>query len=191
MAQLFITFALLFGSGIIGYFYAWSSWQDFSKLREASQNATSVSSELDELDKNRNDLLATINSVSKEDNTRIDESLPTSPRTGELLVFLENLSLKHGVTLRRVDLTVPPEEKPVETKSSQPRPTGNVVKSIGGVKIFPITLELVATYDTFKTLLDDLERSLRIIDIQSVTFSAPSTLSDKMNFSLKGKTYYQ
>lgn len=192
MAQLFISLALFFGSGIIGYFYAWPAWQEFSNLRQESENAATISSELDELGKNRSDLLSTINSVSKEDNERLTEALPPGPHSGELLVFLENLSIKHGVTIRRVDLTAPQETKVQDTKSSQPRPgTVPTKASDGTIKEFPVTLEIVGTYDAFKAFISDIERSLRIIDVQSITFSAPSLIDSKINFSIRGKTYFQ
>ena len=193
MAQLFITLAILFGSGVIGYFYAWPSWQDFSHIRQESENATTISAELDELGKNRSDLLSTINSVSKEDNDRISEAMPTGPHSGDLLVFLENLSIKHGVTLRRVDLTAPQDAKAGgEQKTSQPRPGVAPVKTENStIREFPISLEIVGTYDTFKAFLGDIEHSLRIVDIQSITFSSPSLTDSRMNFSLRGKTYFQ
>lgn len=187
MAKIFITIILLFGSGVVGFFYLLPSWNEFQGIRKETDDLRNISAELDELTQKRKDLLDAINTVSRDDLKRIDSALPQGPKSAEFLVLLENLTNKHDLVLKRVDLASTAELK---TAGSQPKPSGTPTVSASTVKEFPLSISVTGSYESFKGFLKDLEKNLRIVDILTLSFTSQGK-NDQYDFSLKGKTYYQ
>jgi|SRR3989344_1302298 len=187
MPRIFTTLTLLTASFIAGAFYLRSSWNEFSALGEENENLRNISAELDELIDNRDALLQTINSVSSQNLKKTDRALPQGPKSSELLVLLELFANKNKVSLKRVDLASAQELK----AGSQPRPGGATTLPTGGtVKDFPVTIEVVGSYDAVKNYLRDLEKNLRIIDIQNVSFVTPGKETE-FDLTARIKTYFQ
>lgn len=185
MARLFIIIILIFAAAVIGVFYLRPQWQQFQTLRKESENLRNIAIELDDLIQNRDALLKAINTVSRQDLQKIDQALPQGPRSAEFLVLLETLANRNNIVLRQVDFI-----GASEPQSGQPRPGGAITApSTSTVKEFPISMNVSGSYEAFKSFLRDLERSLRIIDISSISFS--SSGKDQFEFSIRGKTYYQ
>ena len=185
MPKLFITIILISGSLLIGLFYLRPQWQQFGALRQEAENLRNISAELDELIQNRDALTKIVNTVPKTDLGKIDLALPSGPRSAEFLTLLEALAQKNRVALKQVNLTEPSLEA-----RGQPRPGGTV--SMPGANTFrelPTTLNASGSYESFKSFLKDLERNLRIIDVESISFSGGG--NNQLDFNIRGKTYYQ
>lgn len=185
MSKIFITLILFLGSLVIGSFYLVPQWRQFSALQTETENLREISAQLDELISNRDALTKTINAVSRADLAKIDLALPQGPHSADFLVLLETLAKKNQVILKQVNLS-----ETAGGTGGLPKPGGSV--SLPGASAYqelPITLNINGSYDSFKAFLKDLERNLRVIDIQSITFGGSSTNQFELN--LRGKTYYQ
>ncbi len=200
MPRFFLTVLLLLGSVATGLFYLQPEWIRFQKLRGETEILRQISTELDDLVKNRDLLLEAINSITKDDRDRIEKALPKGPHSGDLLVLLENLAAKNRVKLQQLDITIPAgSRRPSETTRlpKQPLPgPSNASEIVPAFSTMPLTLTLAGTYEDFKTILADFENNLRLIDIQDITFGAPAGTGDKnlkqdTNFILRAQTYYQ
>lgn len=186
MPRIFITIILIFGSIVLGAFYLRPQWQEFANLRIETEDLASVSSELDELIANRDTLIQTINSVSKDDLTRVNSALPQGVKSAEFLIMLEALANRNRVTLKQIDIS-----SASVNKSGQPRPGGAIAAPAKGtIQEFPISLSVSGSYEAFKEFLRDLESNLRLVDILEITFNS-SGRAGNLDFSLRGKTYYQ
>jgi Tfp pilus assembly protein PilO len=53
-----------------------------------------------------------------------------------------------------------------------------------------LSYEVTANYQSFLAFLREIERSLRIIDIHELSFSAPEGAADIMEFSIRANTYW-
>jgi len=193
MPRLFIIIILFFGAAIIGLFYLVPEWKKFSDLRQEIEGWNDLSVELDELIQNRDALIETINTIPQDNLKRLNTSLPEGPNSSNFLVVLENLSVTHGLILKRVDLaSFVQTQTPPAAGVAQPKPSSLIFSetSAKAVKEFPINLNLEGTYDAFKTFLSDLEKNTRIIDIQEISFSS-SVKAQNYEFFIKAKTYYQ
>lgn len=193
MPKILITLVLLFATAVTGFFYLKPAWNEFKSLRKESDNLSNISAELDELIENRDDLVNSINTVSKEDLERVNRALPEGPRSADFLVLLEAIGKRHSVVLRRVDLIGTDAAEVPPAGGGQPRPGVSIPKApqnTSGIQEFPFTLEITTTYETLKSFVNDLEHNLRIIDILAITFVPPGK-PEPFNVSIKGKTYYQ
>lgn len=190
MPRLFITIILLFGTGVTGLFYLGPEWQTFRSIQKEINSLSRISSELDEIAEERDTLIELINTISAEELARINKSLPQGAHAADFLVFLERLSAEHGIVLKSVDLASFTEEK--RDISGQPTPGGAILTPAPSQKIkeFPVTIQVSGTYESFKTFLENLEKNLRLIDVDSFSFTSQGD-AKIIDFSIKAKTYYQ
>lgn len=115
--------------------------------------------------------------IENESINKVYESLPNNIDIPGILVQMEKLTLKNDVVLLAIDIN---EETLPTTEAAQQSPSKIIKKA-------KISLNLQGTsYESFKGLLNDLEYNLRIVDIDSITFSP-----DFKSISINLVTYYQ
>ena len=209
MSRTLFSIIFLIGALIIGVFYAWPQWTQLSDTSRAIDGLTAVSRQYDDLIKNRDALLASINSISKDNLDRLDQALPLGANASEFLVALESYTTSNGVVLKRVDLTSAVEgakpsaspapasgTRPVQNPApSQPKQQPGILGTIssGGEKAvgeLPFSIEVAGSYSALKKFLAGLERNIRLIDVSEISFAAPTKADDPMDVTLKAKTYY-
>lgn len=192
MTKNFITTILLLATLLIGVFYLFPGWNNFRTLRDETKNLQDTSNELDNIIDKRNTLAATISSVSKEDLARIDQTVPTGPQATTLLVMLDQAASKYSLRLKQTEIeTVQSKVKVGAPLGGQPTPRGpTVITQKNAYNEFSFSITLVGSYESFKSFLGDVEKRLRIIDIQGITFH-PSEKINAVEFSVRAKAYYQ
>ncbi|OGZ96737.1 MAG: hypothetical protein A3J10_03630 [Candidatus Sungbacteria bacterium RIFCSPLOWO2_02_FULL_54_10] len=198
MPRIFIAVILFAATLLLSVFYLRPEWDRFQTLRTDVAELEQISSEFDELIANRDKLLSLINSISKENLGRVDRMLPQGPHASDFLVSMEALTIQNSVALRRIDLVSPEGDKsdaqPQRTGAGQgtPRPAGAVSspRPVKEVQSLPFNLQVAGSYASFKKFLADMERNLRLIDVENISFSA-SGKGEISDFTLKAKTYYQ
>lgn len=117
--------------------------------------------------------VAAAQSVAPEILTKVDQALPREASVPDLLVQLSSAAAGTGVVLSNIVF----------------EGVSKVPVSGGGVKPINLTLTVSARdYATFKNFLRALETSLRVFDVQTISFSGFGT--DKVNFNLQIKSYY-
>ena len=190
MPKLLIAIFLLAGAALTGYIFLYPAWQEFQSLRQENLELQQESAEFDFLTQKRDALMKEVNSISKEQREALDKAIPTGAKAAEFMVDLEAITKKRGMALKRIDLA-----GTVEVKASAPgqpvtsrTPAAELTKKT--VLEFPVGLNIAGSYEAFKELLQDVEKNLRLIDIQDISFVAPAK-SDTFDFNLKIKTYFQ
>ncbi len=101
------------------------------------------------------DFLTYYTAISDENKARAASVMPLDADNPGLIVQLDNIARGHGMVLSSVDMVV--DEKSV---TQYGRKTIRISVSVEG-----------GGYDQFKLLLNDLEHSLRLFDVQSIIFS--------------------
>ncbi len=116
------------------------------------------------LEKQRNDLLLKYNSVEKSDIERLEKMLPANPDNVKLILEIDALAKTQGLSLQNVKI------KSSETDAKSKPATTKVNADIG-----TLTLEFttVGPYPGYVKFVNILEKNLRIMDVQKVTFLAP------------------
>ena len=193
MPRAFITLVLLLGAILIGVFYLRPEWQRFQELRVSTERLQQLSSEFDELIKNRDAFVDLINTVSKTDLDNIDKALPKGSQAGEVLVTLENFVGRHGMSLQSIGLTGGSE--PVSKTSSSPSIGSASAVSVSApasvIREFPVDLNIKGQYDSLKNFLLEIEKNLRVTDVASLSFGSLKDANERVGFSLRVKMYYQ
>lgn len=105
---------------------------------------------------------------------KIKSALPEDPQPIVFYDFLQKSTSRSGLVLKSINYDLPGSES-----------SGNQ-----GLKIISLNLGVVGTIDGFRSLLSILEKSTRIINIESFSFTSPEKEKDPVNFDLKIKAYF-
>ncbi len=200
MPRLFVSISFCIAAALIVAFYVRPEWTRLSTLEREIADLEEMSKEFDELIANRDSLLERVNLITKENLDRLNRILPQRAQTSEFLVALEALALDSSTALRRIDLTTPAEAKPqaqgITQGLPQPRPVSGAPaaaqpKESEKSKDLPFTIQIVGSYASMKQLLVRLEKNLRLIDVENISFNAPGkTQTEPLDFLIRAKTYY-
>lgn len=190
MPKLITAVFLTIGAVIIGYLFLYPAWQEFQSLRERNLELQQESAEFDSLIQRRDALIAEINTISKEQRELLDQTIPLGAKAAEFIVDIEAITKKRGLTLKRIDLAGSVEVKTAGAGQPTTSRTPIVAQAQEAILEFPIGISVSGSYESFKSFLQDLEKNLRITDIQDISFVAP-TKGDTLDVNLKIKTYFQ
>lgn len=195
MPRTFIILILLLGTILIGLFYLNPQWQRFQTLRSDNNELQQLNSEVDALISNLNTLGTTITNIPKENLQLLADALPQGAHGAEFLVVLERLATKNSLALRQTTIEGSDTSSAPSSNgtANQPRPSGTTAKStpLGNTNELAINLHLNGSYDGFKNFMKDLEKLVRITNINALSFSAPQKVGDSMDINMKVTTYYQ
>lgn len=171
-----LPFILFFASLAIIFLVLLPIYNDIKSnidLREQNKSNLSdrikLTSSLESLVKQYNQRLNDVNSFSR--------VIPENQNIPEILVNLEALASENGLVFSSVDFT------PKDLK-------------VAGVKTLIMAVRVKGSYPAFKNYLGAIEKSLRIFDVMSLSFSgvsrgASNTNANDLEFNLIINTYYQ
>ncbi len=211
MSRTLLAIVFLIAALIVGFFYVWPQWTQFTDLGSHINDLTVASGPYDDVIKNRDVMLSSVNSISKDNLDRVDAALPLGSHAAEFLVVLESYTVAGGVTLKRVDVVTPSEEKKSSVSQqsqvapakpgaspvpSQPKPgTGESAGVSSGtqkdISELAFSIEVAGSYDALKKFISALEHNVRLIDVSEISFNAPGKDTNVIDLTLKAKTYYQ
>ncbi len=116
-----------------------------------------------------------------ENKDRLEEILPDNVDNIHLIIDINNIAARHGLSLKNVQLGSVSDAASSRTASA----VGASGDAIGSVSL---GFTLSASYDDFLSFLQDLEHSLRVVDVEQIKFGASDTgLSD---YTLSIRTYW-
>lgn len=186
---------ILFLSAIAGaIFYVLPQSSIYMAMRSDTGALERISKELDGAGETRDLLRNKIASVSKADLERVEKALPKGSGREDLIRAFDYYGAQNGVAVKSIAFTEQEGDKAARSAAdlSVPRPGGAPEAAAGkSRKEMAINLEVAGSYDSMKRFLDALEKHIRIIDVESVIFSAMQSPAEAVKFSIKAKTYYQ
>ncbi len=185
----------------VSFGYSQKQWEkvqtskaEVAEYRKAVENSK-------ELLKKRDELLNQKNQISDTDLARLETLIPVDVNSTKLILEIQNLASNvHGLAFENpkydpnkkvtADVKAPvsagDESAPAKpTTSVNPKDALISQKEYG---IFELEFTVTGSYDKFIAFVEDLERSLRLVDIQSTQISQkdPTTLK----YVVKVQTYW-
>ncbi|MEK9148383.1 MAG: type 4a pilus biogenesis protein PilO [Patescibacteria group bacterium] len=179
MPRLTIGSLLLVLAVMIFVFGLQPQWKKISSLRSEIAQLQALSEEMTELIQLRDDLVQEYSAVPEENLDKILAMTPKDPGTADMLVDVETLAAKHGLLLSPVDFNIA-ERAPAS-------PLGEA--AMRPYAVASLTMGLRGSYEAFQAFLAALERNLRLVDVNKITFA--SGVIGPLGFSLEGTMYYQ
>jgi Tfp pilus assembly protein PilO len=177
---------LLLGAAI-GLFvlYTNPAYQELKSLRTKANSYDEALNKSQELRAVRDQLLSKRNAFPNDSVAKLQKVLPDNVDNIRLIIDIDNIASKHGLALADVDLgnlgDVGGKNGP-QSKAAVGAP-GDAVGSVS------ISFSVTAKYEDFLAFLTDLEHSLRLVDVENVSFSAAAA-DGKSKYALSIRTYW-
>ena len=166
----------------IWYFYIDPTYEDLKLLKVEQSEYQDVLDEVSQIQKTRKDLINKYNKFTREDLDRIKVLLPERANNIRLITDLDSLAAQQGISISNISIS--------ENNSSGSR--GVVESSDKKYNTVDLSISFKATYTEFRSFLNELEQSLRIIDVMELTFSssAGEDFSNEYQFDISLRSYW-
>ncbi len=179
-------------SGGVFFFYTKPTYDASLSVKAEIAQYDEVLDRIAEFRKLRDELSSRFNAYTDVDKDRLKKMLPDHVDNVRLILDLDNLAARHGIALQNVDVT---------SSASRAAEKQAVAIEIGSSdqKYDSLTFAFgtTATYPTFVAFLHDLESSLRIVDLTSLTMDpagesvfGPQGIEPKYSFKVVLRTYW-
>ncbi|MDB5244424.1 MAG: hypothetical protein JWN18_294 [Parcubacteria group bacterium] len=119
--------------------------------------------------KQQSELEAEKQQIKPEDMAKLNLLLPTSVDNVHLILDLNALAAKSGLSLSNIDVTPPSQSNASSNTDSAVSSDSNPVGSVD------LSLSAVGTYTAVQTFLTSVEKSQRLLDIQDLTLKGSDT----------------
>lgn len=180
-------FSLLLIAASIGVFVMFIKprYDSLQTLRTSVSAAHANLETAAKLTESREALIASYNSISKNDLDNIQTLLPDAVNNIRLIIQINSLATKNGLSLlRNVDYQTE-QSTPPSTSADAARPYGE----------FVISFQTAGQYQNFLAFLADLEKNLRLVDVTKVEFvtnESPTVQNpaSSMLYKITLKTYW-
>lgn len=148
-------------------------------LRDRSLQYKGILANIAEIGQKRDDLKVKYENLPQNEVQKLEKVLPSQSDIVSLAVNFDSIAARYGISIKSIN----------STDSS--------TQSVDGIVQAPssslyheatVTLSFIADYESFRGFMSDIEKSLRIIDIQSVTFE--SSDNGLYDFKVTVKTYW-
>lgn len=172
--------------------YTLPLWRSTQMLSATIATGSERLATADSLGKSRADLISKYNSIPKADLDNLTTLLPDNVNNIRLIIQVDSLATKNGLSvLQNVAYTTH------DAKTDDPKAN---VKAAARPPYEPFTIsfETIGTYKNFLSFISDIEKNLRLLDIQQVDFTpvppqnakdAPSA-NGLISYKVKVTTYW-
>ena len=129
----------------------------------------------------RDQLLSKRNTFSADDVQKLGEILPDNVDNIRFLIDINNIAARHNLSLQNVQLGD-------ISNSSSAQSAVTISSSAGPVGSVDIGFSVNASYSDMLAFLEDMEHSLRLIDVEKLTFATSPSGSTDYVFTIR--TYW-
>lgn len=178
------------------------------ELQTDEQNYRNALTKSKEIERSITDLSAKFSALKPTDVEKVEKLLPDHIDTVRLILDINNAAAKYGMSLNDIVLSAPgvvsgsaisansfansPNPVLARTIVNSNQDIGPSGSPYGSVRL---GFNVSGSYDNFLRFLGELESSLRIVDVTSLSFRTAKTTatqapSDIYNYSMTIRTYY-
>jgi len=150
----------------IGYAFIYPTVGEISALMDERQKQEDYLEMISKIEIKKNELLTEYNNISVDDKKYIATILPDSFDFIRLISQIDTIGSKYGVSIDKTSFK--------ESSGS----SGDSISEAGPQKSYQsatISFSFDASYNQFNSFMDDLGKSLRILDIKSMKLSSKET----------------
>ncbi len=166
-----VSVAAILIAGAIFFLYTQPTFDKSKSLQMQIASYDEALKKAAELQSLKQQLLARYNAFNPQDVERLQKLLPDHVDNIRLILDMDNIATRRGMTLSNVDISG--NESTADKKT--------VIGSLGAntrkYETLSISFSTSGTYSDFKKFLGDLQSSLRIVDMTSLTISPGGAVS--------------
>jgi Tfp pilus assembly protein PilO len=134
-------------------------------VQATNQSYDAAITNADKLIKLRDQVLKDRSKISADDIAKLDKMIPDNVDNVRLIIDVNSIAHMHGLTLRGVHTSSVSDD----ANNSTPATSQSTTSKLSPVSI---SFSVSTTYQNFIAFMQDIERSLRILDISSVSLNS-------------------
>ncbi|KKS45230.1 hypothetical protein A3I25_01325 [Candidatus Nomurabacteria bacterium RIFCSPLOWO2_02_FULL_42_17] len=194
MTRLFLPIILI--GAAIGLFAVFtdSLYGEVKELSIEQDNYNTALSNSKQILKERDALVEKYNNFSEVDKEKLNKLLPDNVDNIRLIIELETLGLRDGMVLKDVKVESASGGKTQDLSGEEEEFVENLPsESKRDYSSMDISFSMDGTYQSFLKFISDLDKSLRMVDVQSIAFSSSSEKESAgavYSFDFKIRTYW-
>lgn len=164
----------------IGTYFTFTSGQvdEIKKIQTVNDGYQSAIKNADKLIAVRDKVLDSRGKIADEDIARLDRMIPDNIDNVRLIIDVNGIASRHGVVLRGIRTSV----------TSDPKAQAGGTRLDPSIGVMTVSFGVSTTYSNFISLMQDIERSLRILDISRITLN--SNDNGVYDYTVELKTYW-
>ncbi|HUO50142.1 MAG TPA: type 4a pilus biogenesis protein PilO [Candidatus Paceibacterota bacterium] len=167
MTRTIISLVLLVLAGSAFFLYTKPSYDTIQTLSAQGAQYDAALAKAAQLQSLKQTLLQRYNSFDPNQIARLTTMLPDQVDNIRLILDLDNIASKYGMALQNVNIST-------SDAASGSGPVGAVASNAQPFDSLTISFTTSGTYASFKQFMTDLQQSLRIVDLVSLTLSNPT-----------------
>lgn len=175
--RILLPILLLVSAGLLFWGLIDPAYAEIKKMKKEEALYDQALSNSKELQAIRDSLLKKYNSFSQEDLDRLEKLLPDTVDNVKLIMDIDGIAGKYGMSLKSVSVKTPTAQK-----------SGVLGKNEEPVGSISLSFSVSGPYKSFINFLRDMENSLRIVDVETISFN--SSDKDANIYELEVKTYW-
>ena len=172
---------------------------DASAVKTMNDQYVSALNNAAKLISTRDQVLKSYNGISADDRDRINKMIPNTVDNIRLIIDLNSVALQHGFSLKNITATAksgssgsggssPASANPVSSASSYSSNALSASIATPTLDTVAVSFSVTAPYQQFISFMQDLEASLRVMDITHLTVSGND--SGTYDFGVQLNTYW-
>lgn len=167
-------------AGALFYWYIDPTYAAVKVLRAEESTLNQALDRALELQETRDQLISRYNTFAQEDIRRLEKLLPDHVDNVRLVLDMDSLAAQYGMRVRNV--AIESQEQKAKNKTQSVGPDERTYESM------LLSFTVTGDYPTFRQFMRDLERSLRLVDVEAVSFA--SNESGLYDYTVSLRTYW-
>ena len=178
-----ITSILLIIAAIgIFFFYSKPKYEAAAVRRAELKTYQDTLKKVEELEEEIARIETKIEAIDPEERERLEKLIPVTINNVNLIIDINNIASNFGLAIRDIDIEEAEEEEGDERTPVARQRDNAPYNSID------LSFTVTSSYANFVDFINDLEKSLRIVDITKITFTPGD--SSNYNFKVTLRTYW-
>lgn len=156
---------LILGLAAVVFFYFTAPLLDeIDGLKLRQEQLALALENINELKDRQDKLFSRYNNIDPTDRENLDKFLPNNIDNVILIIDINNIAQKYGLNVRNPNIAKEEQKEGAPPAGGQAPPAA--------VNSAAISFSVSGSYEVMKLFLSDLARSLRLVDIESLSFTA-------------------
>ncbi|HEY4489735.1 MAG TPA: type 4a pilus biogenesis protein PilO [Candidatus Paceibacterota bacterium] len=165
----------------VGLFYIFINpqYKEIKNIQGQREQYKNAIDKVESLKKVRDDLLSKYNTLPKENLIKLEKMIPSNLNTVKLISDIASVGGPYGIAIRGVSTRdIADAGEDIAALSQKPYETTS------------ISFKFSATYQNMVSFLRDIERSLQLVDVKTLQFTAKDDITGINEYDITIQTYW-
>lgn len=180
MIKIIINLLLIFSSVYSVFFLIQPQFKEISFLKSEAVSYKENFNNIEKVRNLRDKYLESYNEINEEDKAKIEAMIPSAVNEGEMMLMLDQIAKASSLSLTGISFA---------KEGEQASAILGLGKKDNSYTPYFFSMDLTGTYAGFKNFLKNIEKSLLIIDTDSISFNGSEKGGDLYKFKIKAMIY--